>query len=128
MPLEFKVGDSEKPTYNNFIDQHAKTSGPITEEEHVAFLTFWLSRYVLCSRSMQVAKQRWMLNLLCSRSMDVEPLVPQIHKGVRIALGPLLLSHMHSCLTDVSTQMTEFDPNNPKKKRILAYGPFWLLQ
>lgn len=47
--LEFKVGESGKPTYNNFIDHHARTSGPVTDEEHVAFLTFWLSRYIFCS-------------------------------------------------------------------------------
>lgn len=115
VPLEFKVDDSGKPTYNKFIDHHAKTSGPITKEEHVAFLTFWLSRYIFCSRSMQVAKQ-------------FSFLVTQLHRGVRIALGPLLLSNLYTCLTDISTQMTAFDPNNPKKKNILAYGPFWLLQ
>lgn len=46
IPIEFKVGDSGKPTYNNFIDYHAKTSGPVSDEEHVAFLTLWLSHYV----------------------------------------------------------------------------------
>lgn len=57
IPIEFKVGKSGKPTYNNFIDYHAKTTGPVSDEEHVSFLTLWLSRYVFCSRSMQVVKQ-----------------------------------------------------------------------
>lgn len=43
--LRFDVGDSRKPTYNNFIDHHATSSGPVTTEEHVVFLTLWLSRF-----------------------------------------------------------------------------------
>ena len=49
--LRFDVGDSHKPTYNNFIDHHATSPGPMTTEEHVAFLTLSLSRFVFCSRS-----------------------------------------------------------------------------
>lgn len=54
--LRFNVGDSRKPTYNNFIDHHATSSGPVTTEEHVPFLTLWLSRFVFFSRSIQIAK------------------------------------------------------------------------
>lgn len=115
LPLEFKFGDSGKPTYNNFIHHHARTSGPVTEEEHVAFLNLWLSCYVFCSRSMQVAKQ-------------FSYLATQLHQGTRIALAPLLLANLYECLTDISTHMSSFDPKNPKKKNVLAYGPLWLLQ
>ena len=31
VPLKFDVGKACKPTYNNFIEHHAKTYGPITD-------------------------------------------------------------------------------------------------
>lgn len=45
-----------------------------------------------------------------------------------MALGSLLLSHLYYYLTNVLTQIIDFDPENPKKKSVLAYGSFWLLQ
>ena len=54
--LKFDIGDSGKPTYNNFIDYHAKTLGLVTPGEHVVFLALWLSCFVFCSMSMQIAK------------------------------------------------------------------------
>lgn len=50
--LKFDVVETRKLTYNNFIDHHGKTSGTMSDEEHVAFLTLLLSRFVFCSRSM----------------------------------------------------------------------------
>lgn len=113
--IEFKVGESGKPTYNNFIDFHAKTIGPVSDEEHVAFLTLWLSRYVFCSRSMQVVKQ-------------FTPLATQMHRGVHVGLGLAILANLYESLSDLVNQIALFDPNNPKNKNVLAYGPLWLLQ
>ena len=113
--LKFDVGDSGKLAYNNFIDYHAKTSGPVTPEEHVAFLTLRLSCFVFCSRSMQIAKQFLYLDT-------------QLHQGHGIDLGQLILASLYESLSDVVSQIKIFDPTNSKKKNVLAHGPFWFLQ
>ena len=71
VPLRFDVGDSRKPTYNNFIDHHATSAAPVTDEEHVAFLTLWPSRFVFCSRSTQVAKHFSLLATQLHQERDV---------------------------------------------------------
>lgn len=113
--LRFDVGDSRKSTYNNFIDHHATSSGPVTTEEHVAFLTLWLSRFVFCSRSMQIAKH---FSLLAT----------QLHQERDIALGQLILASLYESLFEVVCQIKLFDPENSKKKNVLVHGPFWFLQ
>jgi hypothetical protein len=113
--LRFDVGDSRKPTYNNFIDHHATSAGPVTEEEHVAFLTLWLSRFVFCLRSMQVAKHFALL-------------ATQLHQERDIALGQLILAYLYESLSEVVFQIRLFDPENSRKKNVLVHGPFWFLQ
>ncbi|XP_050897203.1 uncharacterized protein LOC127104024 [Lathyrus oleraceus] len=113
--LRFDVGDSRKPTYNNFIDHHATSSGPMTTEEHVAFLTLWLSRFVFCSRSMQIAKHFALL-------------ATQLHQERDISLGQLILASLYDSLTKVVCQIKLLDPENSKKKNVLAHGPFWFLR
>ncbi|XP_050895889.1 uncharacterized protein LOC127102579 [Lathyrus oleraceus] len=113
--LRFDVGDSRKPTYNNFIDHRATSAGPVTDEERVAFLTLWLSRYVFCSRSMQVAKHFALL-------------ATQLHQERDIALGQLILASLYESPSEVVCQIRLFDPENSRKKNVLVYGPFWFLQ
>lgn len=43
--------------YNSFIEYHRKATHDISMHEHITFLTYWLSRYVFCARSVQVAKK-----------------------------------------------------------------------
>jgi hypothetical protein len=109
--LRFDVGDSRKPTYNNFIDHHATSSGPVTDEEHVAFLTLWLSRFVFCSKSMQIAKHFALL-------------ATQLHQERDIALGQLILASPYESLSEVVFQIRLFDPENSRKKNVLVHGPF----
>lgn len=97
--LKFDVGDSRKPTYNNFIDYHATSSGPVTTEEHVAFLTLWLSRFVFCSRSMQIAKHFALLET-------------QLHQERDITLGQLILVSLYESLSEVVCQIKLFDLEN----------------
>ena len=113
--LRFDIGDSRKPTYNNFIDHHATSAGPVTDEEHVAFLTLWLSRFVFCLRSMQVAKHFALL-------------ATQLHQERDVALGQLLLASLYESLSEVVCQIRLFDPENSRKKNVLVHGPFWFLQ
>ena len=47
-----------KPTYTVFINHfHDKSSNTVSEVEHIAFLALWLSRFVLCTKSLQVTKK-----------------------------------------------------------------------
>lgn len=112
--LRFNVGDSRTPTYNNFIDHHATSAGLVTDEEHVAFLTLWLSRFVFCSRSMQVAKHFALL-------------ATQLHQERDITLGQLILASLYESLSEVVCQIRLFDPENSRKKNVLVHGPFWFL-
>lgn len=53
----------------NYIqDHHNKDSIEVSDKEHIAFLTLWLSYYVLCPGSLQIAK-------------SYIALVIQIHEG-----------------------------------------------
>jgi len=38
------------------MDHHDTENAKVSAEEHVAFFTYWLSMYIHCTRSIQVAK------------------------------------------------------------------------
>src|ERR1051325_5586812 len=113
--IKFDVGESKHPTYNNFIQHHHCDSEEVSDEEHVAFLTLWLSRFVFYSRSMQIAKK-------------FAHLAATLHRSENVALGQLMLASLYSSMTDVVGQIKSFGPKNPKKKSVMVHGPFWLLQ
>lgn len=47
----------DHPSFNNYIkDYHDKTE-EVSNYEHIAFLTLWLSHFTFCSSSLQVAKK-----------------------------------------------------------------------
>lgn len=46
-----------RPTYNSFIEDHRKAAHDVSTNEHIIFLSYLLSRYVLFARSTQVAKK-----------------------------------------------------------------------
>jgi len=49
--------DFTRLAYGNFIKgQRVTTSAEVSDKEHIAFLTYWLSMYIFCSRSIQVPK------------------------------------------------------------------------
>ncbi|CAL5193503.1 unnamed protein product [Lathyrus oleraceus] len=37
-------------TYRSFIEDHREITNDIFAQEHIAFLTYWLSMYLLCAR------------------------------------------------------------------------------
>lgn len=48
----------------NYIeDHHNKDSVEVSDEEHIAFLTLWLSYYVVCPGSLQIAKSYIVLEI-----------------------------------------------------------------
>lgn len=53
----------------------------VSDEEHIAFITIWLSYYVFCPGSLQIAK-------------SYISLVIQIHEGRQVSLGKLFPSFL----------------------------------
>lgn len=70
----------------NYIeDHHNKDSVEVSDEEHIAFLTLWLSYYVFFPGSLQIEKSYIALAI-------------QIHKGQQVSLGKLLLASLYQAL------------------------------
>ncbi|XP_027337222.1 uncharacterized protein LOC113850902 [Abrus precatorius] len=99
----------QKLSYQLFITLNMNRDGPITDEEHVAFLMFWLSAYVFCSRSLQVPKTLLTLAQL-------------LHEESSICLGKLILGNLYENLNEA---VASFRSNDFPS---VISGPFWLLQ
>ena len=49
--------DFKRAGVQNYIEDHCgPDSEEVSDEEHIAFLTLWLSYYLFCSCSLQIAK------------------------------------------------------------------------
>ena len=98
--------------YGNFIkDQHITTSTDISDKEHVAFLTYWLSMYIFCSRSKQVPKK-------------FKTLAIQLHEGREICLSKLILGSLYENLNQAVTSIKEYQSGSS----LIIPGPIWLFQ
>lgn len=56
LPTEATFSFGRASLQNYIEDHHYKDSVEVSDEEHIAFLTLWLSYYVLCPGSLQIAK------------------------------------------------------------------------
>jgi len=64
--------DFTKPVYGNFIlDHHVISSVEVSDTEHIAFLTYWLSMYIFCSRSLQIPKKFTTLAIQLHEGQDI---------------------------------------------------------
>ncbi|RYQ91690.1 hypothetical protein Ahy_B09g097681 [Arachis hypogaea] len=72
----------QRPTLKSFILNNKGQRGePVSDNEHIAFLLYWLSGVVFCARSIQV-------------EVTYLPLVIMLAEGKRLCLGPgLTISH-----------------------------------
>ncbi|RYR63035.1 hypothetical protein Ahy_A04g020816 [Arachis hypogaea] len=96
-------------SYNDFIAHNMGVEGTkITENEHVAFLFYWLNVILFCSRSIQMSK----LYL---------PLATFLQEGKALNLAKLLLGHIFE-------ELGQFVCDLQDNKIISAGGPLWLLQ
>ncbi|KAH1215473.1 hypothetical protein GmHk_13G036602 [Glycine max] len=99
-------------TFSKYIAEH---QGPVEEEvsdeEHVAFLTLWLSHYVFCTKSLQVAKR-------------FIPMALQIHEGRNFGFGRLLLAVLYESLGEACDDLKKSKDGSS----FLVSGPMWLLQ
>ena len=71
------------PIFKNRISyHHKKKTEEVFDQEHIGFLTFWLSYFFFCSSSLQITKK-------------YVPLAIQLHEGRRISLSKLLLDTLY---------------------------------
>lgn len=82
---------SKKLTYSNFISHQSKSTD-LSDEEHVAFLYYWLSHYFFCTKSLQVTKGYF--NLACL-----------LHKGYLVCLSKLFLVSLYDSMGQVATAL-----------------------
>jgi hypothetical protein len=98
-------------TFTKFIAENMGIEGEVSDEEHVAFLTLWLSHYVFCSKSLQVAKM-------------FIPMAIQIPEGQDFSLGRLLLAVLYEAIGNARDDIKASKDGTP----FLISGPMWLLQ
>jgi len=104
--------DFTRLTYDNFIiDHHVTTSAEVSEKEHIVFLTYLLSMYIFCSRSIQVPK-------------GFKTLAIQLHRGKDICLSKLILGSQYENLNQAVTIIKEHQSGSS----LIIPGPIWLFQ
>jgi hypothetical protein len=73
-------------TFSGFLKEHYNTdSVDVSDIEHIAFLTYWLSHFVFCTGSIQVVKR-------------LVPMAIQIHEGKQFSLGKIILASLYDSL------------------------------
>ncbi|RYR59593.1 hypothetical protein Ahy_A05g025494 [Arachis hypogaea] len=96
-------------SYNDFMAHHMGAEGTaVTDDEHVAFLFYWLNAIVFCSRSVQMSK-------------FFLPLAALLHEGNNLNLAKLLLRH-------VFEELGQFVNCLRNIYLISKGGPLWLFQ
>jgi hypothetical protein len=79
--LDFKI-----ISFSGFLKTYFKPAvEEVSAEEHIAFLTYWLSHFVLCTCSYQVVKR-------------LVPLAILLHEGSDVALGRFILASLYDSL------------------------------
>ncbi|KAK2449848.1 hypothetical protein QL285_009003 [Trifolium repens] len=112
-----KTGDKvevnfQEATFSKYIaEQMGKEGEEVSTEEHVAFLTLWLSHFVFCSKSLQVARM-------------YIPLAQQINEGRLFSLGRFLLA----CLYEAMGNASDAIKASKDGSKVSIAGPMWLLQ
>ncbi|CAL8162514.1 unnamed protein product [Prunus armeniaca] len=100
----FGIEFTKLKSFASFIREHNKVDGVVTEEEHVAFLQYWLCRYLICSPSFKIVKANF-------------PLAVALSRGESYALGPLVLAYLYRGINDLLHSQLG-----------TAGGPLWILQ
>jgi hypothetical protein len=103
--------DYDDLSFTKYIAKHHKDKGEVSNIEHVAFLTLWLSHYVFCSRSLQIAKM-------------FVPMAIQIHEGRPFSLGKLILAVLYESIGAACDEIKRSQGGST----FLVAGPMWLLQ
>lgn len=86
---------------NHISDHHKKKIEEVSDQEHIAFLTLFLSYFFFCSNSLQIAKK-------------YSPLGIQLHEGRRIFLSKLLLVTLYQSIGNTSYKLKHIPETNKK--------------
>lgn len=102
---------SSKADCNNwgsYLQEHAKTSGPVSEREHTAFLNLWLEHFIFCGSSLAPTK-------------NYVSLAYDLAQGKKLGLGKLFLGELYRCLHSATQNLLT-------RKKVKAGGPWWFIQ
>ena len=73
----------------NFKEENMGTEAEVSDHEHIAFLTYWLTFFIFCSSSIQVA-------------VRFSNIAIQLHRKEDIGLGKLILASLYESLNVAS--------------------------
>lgn len=77
--------------------------GEVTDEEHVAFLIYWLNKFIFCVSSSRITK-------------DFTDLAKALALGRAVAMAPLVLAYVYRGMHDLLENKYVFDA-----------GPLWVM-
>ena len=101
--------DDSEASYTAFIcNNMGSPSTPVSDAEHVAFLSYWLNAVVFCSRSLQMQQRFYALAIM-------------LHEGQQLSLSKLIIAQLYEEIGLIVTKLQHDHLINPG-------GPIWLLQ
>ncbi|XP_048136107.1 uncharacterized protein LOC115748489 isoform X2 [Rhodamnia argentea] len=107
-PRYLKSVNDNVLAYGSFMNSFRRPTGQVDDEEHAAFLLYWLSKHVFFHPILRVSK-------------DLLGIASSLAEGLSIALGPLILAALYRGITHASLAMRG-------KESGTFSGSFWLLQ
>jgi len=93
------------------FDYYKADSGEVSDQEHIAFVTFWFSHFVFCTSSLQVTKK------FIAKAI-------QLDEGQKFYLIRLILGNLFQSLGYGRQVMQRPDQG----KVVLIFGSIWLFQ
>jgi len=104
--------ETKKATYGIYLTEHCiSDTNEVSDQEHITFLTFWLSNFVFCTSSLQVDKSFIGMTI-------------QLHEGCKFCLGKLNLGSLYESV-GYGDQLMQY---LAKGKSLVLSGPLWLFQ
>ena len=101
-PFEYP-DDSKDRSYIAFPAYYACTTGKVSDREHIAFLIYWLNRYLFCVSSYSV-------------TMDFTPLARALALDETYAMAPFVLAYLYRGMYHMLSKEFTF-----------GCGPLWIL-
>ncbi|XP_057448031.1 uncharacterized protein LOC130739675 [Lotus japonicus] len=97
-------------SFGRFIKDHYVENDEVSDAEHVAFLLYWLSAYVFCTKSLRTPAK-------------LLPLANLLHEGRQLAMARLVLGNLYQIMNEAVE-----DVRSTKTISLNAAGPLWLFQ
>lgn len=92
--------DTDHASFGSYIkDYHVSGTTEVIAEEHIAFLTLWLSRCIFCYRSLKVAKRYLTL-------------ANQLHEGKYIFHSQLILGSLYESPGEATETLRNINPKD----------------